>query len=475
MVNKVILWVLVALSFSFAEFYFAYDAPEGSDTVSIEVFNCDSDSVSFAMRKRELAKQFKTCAGKRSNYTVSVLFFTVAEGETGVAEEAECFKAYSDSLFLFARCGEAALSGKPLFSLDERLAYQYYFGLFNNVLQYIRDYEKFNIAWEGKEGLDKYNMDDEKNALAAMTFEKMETAVADAQGSREDKDMLLLYYKYLRSKYDWQYRCSIKPAFTCDTSWLGEQKADFLKKYPETQYRGFIETQMPSFADPTEEEKKLAKADDEKIEQKNREHAIEQEKAERNVWVALSGMAMFGIPATSTNGFDDNFDVSNMLTFGLKASWRSVVFQYQYFMAFGDNNKGGSVSEKGYTLMGGLMLGPKKIFTLDVLFGLSYIDTYPLNKDMPEANLDDESWTLAFQGTYYFPISSSWDITAHIQARMNFIENYCRDSYWDPDGFSDGYGRCEDPYRNGDNDKYWDDMQWTFSAGIGIRFWKPRY
>ncbi len=474
MLKKVVLCVLAALSFSFAEFYFAYDAPEGSDTVSIEVFNCDSDSVSFSMRKRELAKQFKTCAGKRSNYTVSVLFFTVAEGETGAAEEAECFKAYSDSLFLFARCGEAALSGKPLFSLDERLAYQYYFGLFNNVLQYIRDYEKFNIAWEGKEGLDKYNMDDEKNALAAMTFEKMETAVADAQGSREDKDMLLLYYKYLRSKYDFQYRCSIKPAFMCDTSWLGEQKAEFLKKYPESQYRGFIETQMPSFADPTEEEKKLAKEDDEKIEQKNRERAIEQEKAERNVWVALSGMAMFGFPVTYTSGFDDNFDVSNALTLGLKASWRSVVLQYQYFLSFGDNNKGGSVSEKGYTIMGGLMLGPKKIFTLDVLFGLSYIDTYPSAEDMPEANLEDESWTLAFQGTYYFPISDSWDITAHIQARMNFVENYCRDTYWDTEGFS-GDGRCDDPYRNADNDKYWDDLQWTFSAGIGIRFWKPRY
>ena len=474
MLKKVVLCVLAALSFSFAEFYFAYDAPEGSDTVSIEVFNCDSDSVSFSMRKRELAKQFKTCAGKRSNYTVSVLFFTVAEGETGAAEEAECFKAYSDSLFLFARCGEAALSGKPLFSLDERLAYQYYFGLFNNVLQYIRDYEKFNIAWEGKEGLDKYNMDDEKNALAAMSVENMENAVAEAEGSREDKDMLLLFYKYLRAKYDWPYRCSIKPAFMCDTSWLGEQKAEFLKKYPESQYRGFIETQMPGFADLTEEEKKLAKEDDEKIEQKNRERAIEQEKAERNVWVALSGMAMFGFPVTYTSGFDDNFDVSNALTFGLKASWRSVVLQYQYFLSFGDNNKGGSVSEKGYTIMGGLMLGPKKIFTLDVLFGLSYIDTYPSAVDMPEANLDDESWTLAFQGTYYFPISDSWDITAHIQARMNFVENYCRDTYWDTEGFS-GDGRCDDPYRNADNDKYWDDLQWTFSAGIGIRFWKPRY
>ena len=136
---------------------------------------------------------------------------------------------------------------------------------------------------------------------------------------------------------------------------------------------------------------------------------------------------------TSTEGFDDNFDVSNMLTFGFKASWRSVVFQYQYFLSLGDNNKGGSVSEKGYTLMGGLMLGPKKIFTLDVLFGLSYIDTYPNDKDMRAANLDDESWTVAFQGTYYFPISDSWDITAHLQASMNFVENYCRDSFWKED------------------------------------------
>ena len=131
------------------------------------------------------------------------------------------------------------------------------------------------------------------------------------------------------------------------------------------------------------------------------------------------------------------------------------------------------MSEKGYTLMGGLMLGPKKIFTLDVLFGLSYIDTYPNDKDMRAANLDDESWTVAFQGTYYFPISDSWDITAHLQASMNFVENYCRDSF----GTEDKYGsyECEDPYRNADNDKYWDDMQWTFSAGIGVRFWKPRY
>ncbi len=473
MVNKVILWVLVALSFSFAEFYFAYDAPEGSDTVSIEVFNCDSDSVSFAMRKRELAKQFKTCAGKRSNYKVSVLFFTVAEGESGAEEEAECFKTYSDSLFLFARCGEAALSGKPLFSLDERLAYQYYFGIFRNVLQYIREYEKVNMAWEGKESLDKYNMDDEKNALAAMSVENMENAVAEAEGSREDKDMLLLFYKYLRAKYDWPYRCSIKPAFMCDTSWLGEQKAEFLKKYPESQYRGFIETQMPGFADLTEEEKKLAKEDDEKIEQKNRERAIEQEKAERNVWVALSGMAMFGLPSTYTSHFDDNFDVSNMLSFAFKASWRSIVFQYQYFMSFGDNNKGGSVSEKGYALMGGLMLGPKKIFTVDVLFGLGYIDTYPLEEDMREANLDDESWMFAVQGTYYIPISDSWDVTAHLQARMNFVENYCRDTYWETGSY--GNKECWDPYADANNERYWDDLQWTFSAGIGIRFWKPRY
>jgi hypothetical protein len=105
-----------------------------------------------------------------------------------------------------------------------------------------------------------------------------------------------------------------------------------------------------------------------------------------------------------------------------------------------------------------------------------YVDVYPKSNDMPAAILDDESWTFAVQGNYYFPISDSWDITAFAQARMNFVENYCRDSYWNYDPRGYGY-YCNDPNRNDDKaetERFWDGIQWTLSIGVGIRFWKPK-
>ena len=443
-----------------------------ADVAPAPTGTCSKDIADYIVRKRDLVKQFKECNKKLEIYSISVFNITVKEGETGREEYEKCLDDYGDSVKVFAECFNKEFPEQTPFSIEEGLAFNYFWRDYNAVLSYIANYSQVQEIMKEMPVLDAYNNANVEAPFHYISQEDMEQFLAEAQASRENKDMLLLYFKYLKAKYDWQYRCQIKPAFSCDTSWLGEFKADFLKKYPETSYREFVETQMPGFAEQTEEEKKLAKADNEKVEQKLRERAIAEQKAARDVWVALSGMAMFGIPVTMTEGFDDNFDVSNMLTFGFKASWRSVVFQYQYFLSLGDNNKGGSVSEKGYTLMGGLMLGPKKIFTLDVLFGLSYIDTYPKDKDMRAADLDDESWTLAFQGTYYFPISSSWDITAHLQARMNYVENYCRDSYWNSE---DGYMSCSDPLRPADNDQYWDGMQWTFSAGIGVRFWKPRY
>jgi len=101
---------------------------------------------------------------------------------------------------------------------------------------------------------------------------------------------------------------------------------------------------------------------------------------------------------------------------------------------------------------------------------LTYLDTYAKEEGI-SANIDYESYAFAVQGTYYFPISDSWDVTAHVQARMNYIENFCRANYWDEED-----GRCTDPGRGGEpQDHSWEDLQWTFSAGIGIRFWKPRY
>ena len=470
MMKKLLISMALAATASFADFYFEYSEPNATPAASGTALECAGDSVDLAIRKRELVKQFNTCVNERTEYSISIMMFKVKEGEYGADKQAECFKAYADSLNALATCAETILPGRPFFSLEERLAYRYYFGIYGGLVQYFKNYKQIQEDWNGKQSVDPYDISDEKAAVTAVPFEKIEAGIAEWEGSREDKDMLTLYYKYLRSTYDWPYKCSIKPAFICDTSWLGEEKTAFLNKYPESEYREFVETQMPGFAEPTAEEKANREAGDKLVDKRQSERALEEVKAARDVWVALSGIAMFGIPVTSTTGFDDNYDASTMMSLAFKASWRSVVLQYQYHLAFGDNNKGGSVAEKGYSIMGGVMLGPKKTFTVDLLFGLTYLDTYAKEEGI-SANINYESYAFAVQGTYYFPISDSWDVTAHVQARMNYIENFCRANYWDEED-----GRCTDPGRGGEpQDHSWEDLQWTFSAGIGIRFWKPRY
>lgn len=275
-----------------------------------------------------------------------------------------------------------------------------------------------------------------------------ESVISEKNVSREDKDIAKLYLLYLRSKYDLNTRCNVKPAFGCDTSWLAEKKAEFMKKYPESQYRNFVETAMPAFENETDEEKKLAAADNEKIEQRENDIQIQKIKAERNVWISASAMFMAGIPVTVTKGF-------------------------------GENNKDGSISEKGYALFGGISFGPLKKLTVDLLFGWSFTDTYPAARDMPFADIDDESFAFAVQGSYYFPIFKSMDLFAHFQAGMHYVENYCSDTYWRSDDRGDGsyydsYS-CHDPNATNIDSRFWDDMQWTFSVGVGVRFWKPRY
>lgn len=481
MMNKIYSLILFAFTVSMADFYYSFPVDDSNEKSleSEQNLECSDDVVDLSIQKRNLAKKFEECSDKRTDYSVSILFFKVAEGEYGESEEAQCFKEYMDKLKPLATCIKTKHSNTTLFSTDEKNSYLFYWGVkekdskaFNEVLRYMHDFKTIDAYEEGKTVLDPFNTLDEEYSLKKVSLEDFEKTIAEFNGSREDKDVLRLYFKYVKSKYNWVFRCNIKPAFICDTSWLGEEKEAFLKKYPESEYREFIETQMPLFAEKTDEEMVLAKAEEEKIDRKLNDRHVQELIAERNVWIALSGMALFGIPVTSTTGFDDNFDVSSMFGIALKANYRFFAFQYQYNFAFGDNNKGGSIAEKSYSLMGGLVLGPQKTFTVDLLFGVSYIDTYPKDEHMPRANLDYSSWALAIQANYYFPIADSWDVVAHFLAKMNYMENYCRDNFVFAE---DDYVSCRDPYSSGSTGAMiWEDMQWTFSLGVGIRFWKPK-
>ena len=486
MMNKILLSILVSCATSFAQFYYTPSAQESDNPLnadkasSVEQESCTADLAELSLQKRTLAKKFGECADKKGEYSVSILFFKVAEGESGIEEEAQCFREYMDILKPLATCVKTNHSNLSLFSIDERNSYLYYWAskmnepmAFNELIAYMLHYKQIQEQKKDKQVLDQFNTFDEELSLRNVSLEYMEKKIAEANGSREDKDMLRLYFKYLKAKYDWRFRCEIKPAFKCDTTWLGEEKNAFLKKYPESDYREFVETQMPGFVDKTAEEKDRAKEENNLVKQKLREQEIAQKIAERDVWVALTGIAMFGIPVTSTTGFDENFDVSTMLGVALRASYRRVFFQYQYNFALGDNNGGGSIAEKSYSLLGGVAIGPKKWLTVDLLFGLSWIDFYPKDEDMARSRLDHESWVFGVQGNYYFPISDSWDITAFAQAKMNYAINFCRNSYLEIE--QSGSTHCRDPYSSGSTGATnWEDMQWTFSLGVGIRFWKPK-
>ena len=481
MMNKILISILISISAAFAQFYYIPTAQgEEADAPSTQTYTCSGDLAELALQKRTLAKKFGKCADMRSRYTISVLFFKVAEGESGGGEQQECFKEYSEAMKSASTCLESTHPEVSFFSIDERNSYLYAWTkltkhpkALNQLLHYMQNYKSIQEHENEMQVLDKFNTFDEELSLRSISLEDMEQVLSEMNGSREDKDMLLLYFKYLKGNSDNRFRCSVKSSFICDTTWLGENKDNFLKKYPESIYREFIETQMMGFTSLTKDEKIQKKAENQMVKQKKREQEIAQKVAERDVWVALTGIAMFGVPVTSTKGFDENFDVSNMFGIAIKASWRRAFFQYQYSFAPGDNNKGGSIAEKSYSLMAGGMIGPKKWFTIDLMVGLSYIDTYPKDPYIPHAVLDYSSWTIGVQGNYYFPIADSWDLVAFAQAKMTYIENFCREVFIEREGDYKSY--CRDPYNSGNKeDSSWEDMQWTFSLGIGVRFWKPK-
>ena len=201
---------------------------------------------------------------------------------------------------------------------------------------------------------------------------------------------------------------------------------------------------------------------------------VRQKLAKKPVWVSLSAFALFGIPVTYTEGFDDNFDVSTMLSFGIKAQYRFLVAQYQYYMSLGDNTMGETFSENGYAIMGGITAGLYKHWSVDFMIGWTWIDTHPNTESLKHSDIDDESIFLALQASVFFPIAESWDVFAHVQASVHFVENYCREEYWrEQDRYGNSYEYCRDPFYSS-NEYYWDNLQWTFSAGVGIRFWKPK-
>lgn len=444
---------------------------------------CPRDEIHLAIQKRSLLKKFRNCQKKHSVHSISLfsgipgLNVEVWNGESGLEERDACLVEFKSELDELNRCIENNFPEKNLLSREEFAGYTLAMGNFSAYWSAIEYYKDESEKYKPENLVDRYNTADEEYLFSLVSEASFNAVISNMEGDREDKDMAILYLQYLKIKYDFAYYRS--HASVNGLEWIEFQKKNYLEKYPGTRHRDFILNEMNNGL-LTREEKQAAKAFNREVKTaidiETGTEEVRQKLAKKPVWVSLSAFSLFGIPVTYTEGFDENFDVSTTLSFGIKAQYRFLVAQYQYYMSLGDNTMGKVFSENGYAIMGGISAGLYKRWSVDFLMGWTWIDTHPNTESLKHSDIDDESVFLALQTSVFFPVAESWDVFAHVQASLHFVENYCREEYLTREEWGNGYVMhyCRDPYRQSDNSNYWDDLQWTFSVGVGIRFWKPK-
>lgn len=87
---------------------------------------------------------------------------------------------------------------------------------------------------------------EEKVLAQAINYDHTLTLISLLNETREDKDIMTLYTKYLLVKYGYNSRSYELSHLQMRTKqnkneWLSKEKSTFLAKYPETQYKGFME------------------------------------------------------------------------------------------------------------------------------------------------------------------------------------------------------------------------------------------
>lgn len=90
-------------------FQFDETNSETSTSALVADSHCTEDSVGLIIKKRALQKKFEECMNKESSYSVSIMFFTVAEGTSGTTEKDNCLMGYRDSLVELQRCAKTTL------------------------------------------------------------------------------------------------------------------------------------------------------------------------------------------------------------------------------------------------------------------------------------------------------------------------------------------------------------------------------
>lgn len=411
------------------------------------MFVCPKDESQFVQKKHEMLQKFKNCQKEYSVNSVSVstgvpgLSVKVWEGESGVEDRLLCLEAYTQEIALVEHCLQAVLPGKNFFSRDE------YAGLLLNREQ-ISEYWQLidRYATEARPRtfesvIDRFDTKNEEVMFKTLSETRLVDGLNTMSLSREDKDVAILYFRYLMSTYNYEFFHKRNDEWYSGLGWLDQEKKNFLEKYPNSRHRAFVEREMIRIY-PTEEEK---------IEMGTEK--VRQQIAKKAVWMSLSMFGIVGLPLM--DGYDtENVDIPALFSLGLKYQFRFLSAQYEYFFSCGGNSHDGAFSEKGMALMLGFSAGSYRRFNIDFLLGLSLLDVYPNKEDLPIQKNAVYPRT-AIQGSVFFPIAESWDMFLHTQFSLGLNPAGSYSHYHEEDEVEVGF-------------------MGVVSVGIGFRFWKPR-
>lgn len=117
---------------------------------------------------------------------------------------------------------------------------------FHFFLYGIQKHDSLKIEMSKYDEIGENDLYEEKVLAQAINYDHTLTLISLLNETREDKDIMTLYTKYLLVKYGFNSRSYELSHLQMRTKqnkneWLSKEKSTFLAKYPETQYKAFME------------------------------------------------------------------------------------------------------------------------------------------------------------------------------------------------------------------------------------------
>lgn len=216
-------------------FLFCLIACSNTTKINIDAIQTTND---FALAKRQAFAKF------HKNYHLDAPW---AKGQTeSVAELSLDLSNIKNKL-------EKTIPNTSLTNLEETDLLALFVASFNldgNFFQFflygIQKHDSLKIEMSKYDEIGANDLYEEKVLAQAINYDHTLTLISLLKETREDKDIMTLYTKYLLVKYGYNsssYELSHLQMRTKKNKneWLSNEKSIFLAKYPETQYKAFME------------------------------------------------------------------------------------------------------------------------------------------------------------------------------------------------------------------------------------------